>query len=343
MKKLLFVFAALLLCFLAHSQEAEGTGSYAEFQVIPRFEFNPYFTPGRSGDGSSGSSFGNSSVYTLLEGAFSDHVSYTLSNHWFGPDPKPLYSGTLYSNCNNWLDIAKLDFTFGGFTITLGKDCMASGGFEYDAWDVDVDQLLIGETTLLASYLWYNLPSYQWGASVGYSFGEHTSLRAQMTTSPFGERPFVSGLYTYSLQWSGNYGPVSNIWSGSAVQRPDGGFEWLIALSQRAELGDFTLGFDWYNMVDVDYGIDGETPCEFIKGNTWRPSVSYAPVEQFDLALIGNIYTRMGGLYDLNLGTVFHYRPTEPVQLHAGFGWDLNTKACSAMFGIKVNFSVFSL
>ena len=81
MKKLLLLFAALLPCFLAYSQEADDTGSYVDVQIIPRFEFNPYFTPGGSGDGSSGYSFGNSSLYTLVEGAISDHVSFTLSNH----------------------------------------------------------------------------------------------------------------------------------------------------------------------------------------------------------------------------------------------------------------------
>ena len=46
MKKLLLLFAALLPCFLAYSQEADDTGSYVDVQIIPRFEFNPYFTPG---------------------------------------------------------------------------------------------------------------------------------------------------------------------------------------------------------------------------------------------------------------------------------------------------------
>ena len=342
MKKLLLVFAAMLLCSLAHSQEGEGTGSYAEFQVIPRFEFNPYFTPGHSGDGSSGLTLGNSSVYTLLEGALGEHVNFTFSNHWFAPDPNPLYSNTFYSNTNNWVDIATVGVNFGGFNFTIGKDCIATGGFEYDEWDVDVDYLTVGETALIASYLWYNLPSYQWGATIGYDFGEHTSLKAQMLTSPFGERPFVSGLYSYSLLWQGSYGPFSNRWSGSAIQRPDGGFEWLVALSNRYELGDFTLGLAWYNVADVDFGLE-DVPCEFIKGNTFRPSVRYAPVEEFDFTLTGNIYTRMKEVYDLNVGAVARYRPIEPVQFHAACGWDYNTKALSAMVGIKVNFTVFSL
>ncbi|MBO6170480.1 MAG: hypothetical protein J6O51_11030 [Bacteroidales bacterium] len=347
MKKLLLFFAALLPCFLAFSQEADGTGRSVDVQIIPRFEFNPYFTPGQSGDGSSGSSFGNSSLYTLVEATLSDHVSFTLSNHWLATphtgweETAALYKSTLYSNSNNWVDIAKVDFTFGNWIFTLGKDCMATGGFEYDAWDVDVDYMLIGDTPILASYLWNNLPSYQWGAKVGYALGETTQFGLQMTTSPFGERPFASGLYSYSAKWDGNYGPVANMWSASAVQRPDGGFEWLVALAQQVELGDFVLGFDWYNIADVDYGPEDDTPCEFIKGNTFRPRMAWAPSEKFDMGAACNIYTRMGSLYDLNAGAFFHYYPLQAIQLHAAFGWDKNTGALAAMAGLKVNLHIF--
>ena len=345
MKKLLVLFAAMLPCFLALSQEAEGTGAYAEFQVIPRFDINPYFTPGQTGDGSSGWSFGNSSIYTLVEGAFSDNVSFTLSNHWLSADAfTELYTSTLYSNSNNWLDIATVDFSFGDWTFTIGKDCRATGGFEFDEWDVDVDYLLAGDKPLITSNLWYNLPSYQWGAKVGYSIGDHTGLALQMVTSPFGERPFASGLFCYSGKWDGSYGPYSNMWSVSAVQRVDGGFEWLVALANKVEVGDaFELGLDWYNIADVFYDPEEDIPTDFLKGNTIRPSVTWTPSDKLDCRLVGNIYERGGELYDLNLGSAFHYYPLDGIQLHAGLGWDLYSKAVSAMAGIKVNFTFLSL
>ena len=343
MKKLLLFFAALLPCFLAHSQEAEENGRYAEFQVIPRFDFNPWFStqPQTGGDASSGYSFGNTSIYTLVEGALSDNVSFTVSNHWLSLDPAALYTSTLHSNTNNWLDIATVGFSFGNWSFTLGKDCIASGGFEYDAWDVDVDYMLAGENPLLVSNLWYNLPSYQWGAKAGYSFNEDNTLYLQMVTSPFGERPFASGLFAYSLKYDGGFGPFANMWSASAVQRPDGGFEWLVALAQQVELGDFTIGFDWYNIADVDFD-DEEAPCEFLRGNTFRPRVSYAPSEKFDCQLVSNIYTR-GGLYGLNAGAAVHYHPLEWLQVHGALGWDWGMNAFTAMAGVKVNFTFLSL
>ena len=250
----------------------------------------------------------------------------------------------MYSNGNNWLDVATVDFSFGNWTFTLGKEALATGGFEYDDWDVDVDYLLVDGKPLLASNLWYNLPCYQWGARVGYTLGENTDLAIQMSTSPFGERPFASGLFSYSGRWTGSYGPFSNIWSASAIQRPDGGFEWLVALSNRVEFAEaFTAGLDWYNIADVDYGPDEEAPVEFIKGNTIRPSIAWAASDKFDCKLVGNIYERGGELYDLNVATAVHYYPFENIQVQGAVGWDLYTQAVSAMVGLKVNFTFLSL
>ncbi|MBQ5363821.1 MAG: hypothetical protein IIU09_02390, partial [Bacteroidales bacterium] len=122
--------------------------------------------------------------------------------------------------------------------------------------------------------------------------------------------------------------------------RPDGGFEPLVALSQQVELGDFVAGFEWYNAADVDFD-DEDCACELLRGNTFRPRVSWAPSEKFDMGVVSNIYTRMGALYDLNAGAFFHYFPIEAIQLHAALGWDLNSAALTAMAGIKVNLHIF--
>ena len=350
MKKLLLFFAALLPCCLAHSQGAEENGNYAEFHLIPRAEVNPYLTPGKSGDGSSGLTLGNTSIYTLFEGALSEHFAFTLSNHWFAitdlgfGNTADLYTNTLYSNANNWLDIAKIDLSFGNWTFTVGKDCIASGGFEYDEWDVDVDYLLVPDgKPLLASNLWYNLPSYQWGASVGYSIGEHTDLMVQMLTSPFGERPFASGLFSYTGRLSGRYGPFSNFWSASAIKRADGNYEILISLANRLEFAeDFAFGFDWYNMADVEYN-DDDTPKGLLDGNTFRPSLSWAPEDWCDVKIVGNIYESGGALMDANVGASFHYYPLDWLQVHTAAGWDFMSKTASVMAGVKADITLFSL
>ncbi len=351
MKKLLLFSAAMLLCFLAHSQEAEESGRYAEFQLIPRADFNPYYGLGSSGDASSGFgyTFGNTSIYTLLEGAFSEHVSFTLSNHWVSAnqpgweETAGLYTSTFYSNTNNWLDVLTFDFSFGDWTFTLGKDSILTGGYEFAEWDVDCDELFVADDKILyGSNLWYNLPAYQWGAKVAYSPSERTTLYLQMATSPFGERPFASGLFSYSGMLEGSYGPYSNMWSASALQRIDGGFEWLVSLANQVEFGDdFVFGFDWYNCIDVDYIEDA--PMDLLKGNTFRPSLAWAPSEQFDCKLVTNVYTRSRQLYDLNVAASFHYRPLDFLQAHAVVGYDVMTRSIAAVVGVKANLKLFSL
>ena len=59
MKKTLVTAATLLLCFLAHSQEADDLGQVAELSVVAR------------GESLYGDPLGNSSLYTLLDGSIS--------------------------------------------------------------------------------------------------------------------------------------------------------------------------------------------------------------------------------------------------------------------------------
>lgn len=117
----------MLLCFLAHSQEAENLGSYAEVSIIPRLDLNPYYS---SEDSKLGFTHGNSSIYTLFEGSVGEHFSWTVANHWLSSLNEPAtedynyawpYKNLGYSNDYNWIDYLKVDLTFGNWTFTLGK------------------------------------------------------------------------------------------------------------------------------------------------------------------------------------------------------------------------------
>ena len=75
MKKLLSLIAALLPCFLAHSQEADNLGSYAEVKLVSRLDLNPTYS---LGEAEMGFDFGNSILCTTFEGAASEHFSLCL-------------------------------------------------------------------------------------------------------------------------------------------------------------------------------------------------------------------------------------------------------------------------
>ena len=325
MKKYLLSIAALLLCLLAHSQEADDLGNYAEFSIIPRLDVNPLF--GAEPE----FTLGNSSLYTLFEGSASEHFSWTVASHWiswyypdeFGLETGALYKGLGYSDSNNLFDFLKADLSFGNWTFTLGKDCITTGGHEYDDWDWLVHPQL-------ASPLWNDLACYQWGGKVAWTTpSEMTTLSLQMTTSPFGERPFGSGLYTYSAQWSGDYDWYSPLWSVSAFAREAPEFSsaprdysFLVSLGNQFLLGDWTVTLDWTNTA----GLNDEY-SDFLAGNTFHGSVDYAPSDRWDFSLLGNyILPKKGGPVNWwNAGVIAHFFPlrdSQDLRIHAFAEYD---------------------
>lgn len=322
MKKILLVLAASLLCSLAHSQEAEPTGSSAELAVIPHLELVPNVA-----DQNTGFNLGNSSLYTLFEGSASDHFSWTVANHWFSAayldDLAWPYTCLGYSDSTNWIDFMKADLTFGGWTFTLGKDCMSVGGFEYDDWDWDVH-------CNLASPLWNGLSSYQWGAKAAWTTpSEMSTFAVQMVSSPYGEHPFSGGLWAYSGSWSGEYGWFSNKWSTTAVATDKGVYDWIVSLGQRVELGDWSFTLDYNNIV----GFADDDAYSMLKGTNLNGTLAFAPSDKFDCAA-KYIWTNIGW----TAGAYAQFYPladTDDLRLHAAFAYDNFTNTFSLNVGLR--------
>ena len=240
MKRGLALLVATLCYFCTYAQEAKADSNAPEFIVTPRFDVNPY-APIKGGY--KGFDFGNSSLYTFLDGSVGN-FSYSMSNHWFGSDwdmTKALYQNAFRSDDVDFIDWLTLSYQVGRFNFTVGKDMLAIGTWELDYYDVDVH-------TSLVSPFWHKTAIYQWGGAVDYTTkDESTNLRFQFGTSPFGELPFASKLFVYSLDWRGEYGCFSPIWSVNFVEYERGKFLNLIALGNAFYMGDFTLEVDYMN------------------------------------------------------------------------------------------------
>ena len=337
MKKYLLSIAALLLGLLAHSQEADDLGNYAEVSIIPRLDLNPSWNTANS---AFGFNLGNSSLYTLFEGSASEHFSWTVANHWVSApywagikeETAALYQSLGYSDSTNWIDLLKADLTFGSWTITLGKDCITTGGHEYDDWDWEV-------YPFLASPLWNDLAPYQWGGKVAWTTPtEMSTFSLQMTTSPFGERPFSSGLWTWSAQWSGEYDWFSPLWSVSALGVDKGKYEWLISLGNQFQFQDWTFVLDWSNAAGINEDYTG-----LLDGSIFHGRIGYAPSERWDIGLRGN-FTATGKSSETgnwwNLGTVFQFYPladSQDLRLHAIAGYDSLLEDITFSFGVLYN------
>ena len=351
MKKYYLSIAALLLGLLAHSQEADDLGNYAEVSVIARLDLNPFF-----GKDATEFTLGNSSLYTHFTGSASEHFSWTLQNHWFSgnsflgaeADPFDQFKSLGYSNATNFIDMAYVDLMFGSWTFTLGKQCITTDGHEYDSDDWDIH-------TSLATPLWNNLACYQWGGTVAWTTpSELTTLSLQMTTSPFGERPFGSGLWAWSAQWVGEYNWFLPTWSVSLLQSMDETIPnpvrrntWLISLGNQFQFGNWTITADWTNMSDLnDFGV--------MKGWTLHGDINYAISEKFDLSLRGNwVNTAANQTIQIddqiipfeldpwwNLGAICEYYPlrnSRALRLHAFVEYDQLLETFSFSVGARYN------
>ena len=321
MKKFLVVCAAsLLLSFHGSAQEyapvpgADDSGRGVGLSIIPRFDFNynGEFT------------LGDSSLYSLLEGDLSDVFSFSICNHWLAADVESI--GALYKNSFrtddvNWVDWAYLTANLGNFSLSLGKQPMAFGGFEFDAYDFE-------SHSFLASSTWNNLQVYQWGAKLGWTDEEETTtLSAQVTTSPFGARPVTSKLFNYAVEWRGEFDTFRTIWAFNAIQRDVNDFIPIVTLGTQYDLNDsFTAGLDVFSSV-------GDEDNMVMNGLTMIPTLAFHPSESFEIkARIGGELNSKTGNKDLIAGLDGFWFPVEDnenLRLHfaAGYRHDDNLLA----------------
>ena len=238
MKRGLVLLAAMLCCFSTYSQERDSNGKIPSFVVTPRFDANHYVPTNNLGFDDF--DFGNSSLYTFLDGSIGN-FSYSMANHWVSANTEALYQNAFRSDSSDFIDWLKLSYTVGKFTFNVGKDVLAIGSSEYDYNDVDIHYAL-------ASPFWHKNASYQWGASVDFTTdNEDSTLRFQFASSPFGERPFASKLFSYSLYWTGEYEWFTPFWSTNFIEYDRGRFVSLIALGNSFDIEDFTIEFDYMN------------------------------------------------------------------------------------------------
>ncbi|MBR6672112.1 MAG: hypothetical protein IKL17_03860, partial [Alistipes sp.] len=93
--------------------------------------------------------FGGDGIYLNIEGKISKNCSYSLCQRFFSAHGE---DDSAFDN-TDWLT---LSYDVGQFSFTAGKDVVAVGSFEYDAYDID--------SYFDMNSMFYNSFScYQWG------------------------------------------------------------------------------------------------------------------------------------------------------------------------------------
>lgn len=120
------------------------------------------------------------------------------------------------------------------WTIRLGKDAIAVGGFEYDAPPIDV---------LFSTTYWDNFYCFQLGASGVYKTKDgRNMLVAQVANSPYvfygsgvaaKGQEWKSGLMSYNILWAGTFGHFRTLYSVNMFERRRGSFMGYIALGHK--------------------------------------------------------------------------------------------------------------
>lgn len=353
MRKLFLLMVLLSSFSVVSAQDAEdGTVPEIGLSIIPRFELQPWVTTGE--ESGSGFSFGNSSFYTVFDATVNDHWSFLIVNHWLSNDSSrpdlfagtgDLYSSTFRTDSFSWVDFFNATYSIGGFSFTLGKDVVTTGGFEYDPWDWETYPSMM-------SGLYNNLPAYQWGGKVAWTTpSENTTIGLQMTTSPYSDeevddksyRPFASGRYNYSLSWLGDYDIFHTNCSMTALQRSDWSWSWLATAGLRLTPGTFTIDANWFNKV-------GRDAYDFIAGgNTGMLSATYAlPSDRFEFTLKG-VVEKVDKPDDDNYdnwlaGFSAHWYPLKDsrnLRVHAAAAYDHIFSGYTFTLGVLYNFHIF--
>lgn len=194
-----------------------------QISVDSRFGYDRVVSGGPAG-------FGGDGVYLNIEGRISKNFSYSLCQRFFSSHGE---DDSVFDN-TDWLT---LTYDVGQFSFTAGKDVVAVGSFEYDAYDID--------SYFDMNSMFYNSFScYQWGVKAMWSPSESSSIAFQVTNSPFSYAPKEENIYAYNLAWYGEWDTYSSIWSVNMFEYAPGTFVKCLAVGNMFYMGNLSLGLD---------------------------------------------------------------------------------------------------
>lgn len=228
MKKITFFYlvACMAISSVVYGQDTEDTATIdyiPEISLDTRLGFNQCFTD-KSGR------FYSDGVYLNVDGIISPHFSYSTSLKIFTPD----YFGEDFSGLDaiNWL---LLTYEIGDFSISVGKDAVFTGSFEYDANDID--------SYFEMNSLFYNyFDCWQWGISAAWYPTETQTLSLQVTNSPLSYEP---NQFAYNLAWRGEWDFYESYWTANLWQYDADKYIKSLNFGNCFYFGDFSMVVDY--------------------------------------------------------------------------------------------------
>lgn len=259
-----------------------------------------------------------------LNGTLTEGLTYS----WRQRLNRPLLDGQVFE-ATDWL---YLQYRRGPVYVSGGKEIVAIGGFEYDAYPVN----LYG-----TSLFWANVPCFQLGATVGFDVSERTNLKFQVSQSPFHTKE-NRAMYAYNLMWTGNYGRYHAMWSANMLETTENHYINYIMLGNRLDFGPVTVSADLMNryarhqaFFGKDMSIIGEVkwtlnPAWAIHAK-WTYDVNKSDTDADQLVLAGTSQHMIGG--GVEYFPLLKKRTSLRFHLNCYHSWGENTNTADVMRG----------
>ena len=171
----------------------------------------------------------------LLGGDIGDHISY-----FFRQRIVPVKGYTeLFDNT----DFLYIQYKFNDrWSLRMGKEAIFVGGFEYDAPPIDV---------YYYTHYWGSFPCFLLGMSAAYTDKSgNNKIVFNIANSPYVhymDNKWNSGLLSYNLYWSGNFGHFSTLYSVNFLEYQRGKFINFIVLGNKLSFDKWSIYFDYIN------------------------------------------------------------------------------------------------
>jgi len=283
------------------AENVEFADYIPEVSLDMRFGYN-YISTENSGR------FAGDGLYLDINGKISPNFSYSLNQRL----ASTYYDDNSGFNGTNWLT---LTYETDDFAVTVGKDALIMGSFEYDAYDLD--------SYYDMNSMFYNMfDCWQWGISGAWYPAEDHEVIFQFADSPFS---FDEGDYfSYALGWRGAWEWYESYWTANLWQYSQKQFVKAINLGNRFSFGNFSIDLDLM-------GRFGE--LEPYSGFTATIAPSY------NISDWGRVFAKMGWENEDFLfgGAGFEYFPLKTnraIRLHAAWAYN------EFMYGHTLNIGV---
>ena len=177
-----------------------------------RFDWQSSFTHHADAKPDYASNFNGRYLMFMLDGNISPKFSYSLRYRMIHPNHENSWRGMF--NATDWANLTYRPNK--NWEITAGKMLVFYGSYEFDYNPLDV-------------YMWSG-----WGGRVGcFQFGVlgkyitndgRNNILFQINNSPFADPLSLGAMYSYSVQWNGNFGVFNALYSDNLIEYQPGRF-----------------------------------------------------------------------------------------------------------------------